>query len=421
MPPDDPMAPSAGGGPRPAAPAARGARTRRAWVFRLGCLGMAFVVALVLGEVAVRIAAPQALSGAWRDWSEGGYPVNRAGATARHQLGDRVVVYRFDDLGLRGGPLDPSAVRVLCLGDSFTFGWLVDEPDTYLGRMQADADARFGAGRVQFVNGAAGGWNTAVATAFLEDRGDEIRPHAVLCFLNCWDIGRSMSSGLYDFAPGSRTELVRRRPDAPVSQSSRVLSSVPGYGWLLEHSHLVQFLRNAAVRATQEAPRLPPADTTSPADPRAAPSGADAERDRWATDLGRALFLRLRAWCDARSVPLWVVTTGRPDTTPEDGRGTPSGHLEATMAFKAGAAEFFKAAGIPYADIAPQVSAACDGNFRRLQIPGDGHPDEEGCRVIGRFAWEAIAPRLAPLVEAAAGPRGPADSKPADPKPKDRR
>jgi hypothetical protein len=135
--------------------------------------------------------------------------------------------------------------------------------------------------------------------------------------------------------------------------------------------------------------------TAAAAEPgRSAPAGGDPARERHARDLGRALFLRAKSWCDARKVPLWVVTTGRPDVVPADGKGTPSGHLEATMAFKDVAPAFFREAGIFFADIAPQVTRDVGGDFRNVEIPDGGHPDVEGCRIIGLRAWEALSPEL---------------------------
>lgn len=379
------------------------ARRRPRLAVRLLGLATALVFGLVVGEGLVRIVAPQPLSGSWREIGPGGYPVNRAGGTAKHTFERRVVEYRFNDARLRGGPIDPERFNVLCLGDSFTFGWLVDEPATYVMQMQAhaDADPAVGAGRVQFLNAGVGGWSTAACLAFLEDAGDAIRPDAVVCFLNCWDIGRSMSSGIWEFDDAERTTLRRGVPPVQVSGAQRALTKVPGYRWLLERSHLLQLVRNTVVKVQTKDPTIPgeaaPRDAggaPAAAPRRSLPLGKDAARERWARDLGTAMFRRMAAWCAERKVPLWVVTTGRPDVLPSDGLGTPSGHLEATMAFKQVAPAFFRESGIFFADITPAVVRDCGGDFGRVEIRDGGHPDEEGCRIIGLRAWEAIAPEL---------------------------
>src|SRR6185436_2803718 len=118
------------------------------------------------------------------------------------------------------------------------------------------------------------------------------------------------------------------------------------------------------------------------------------KRDAYAVAMGRALFLRAKRWCDAHAATLLVVTTGRVETPPAAGTATPSGDLEATLAFKKTAAAFFAEHAIGYDEIADDVAAARGGRPERaFEIPGDGHPDAEGARLIAEAAWKRIEPR----------------------------
>ena len=105
-----------------------------------------------------------------------------------------MVRYRFGEPHLREVTRTRSegARRILVLGDSFTFGWLLDDADTYVARLQELVDAEFGPGRFVLLDAAAGGWGTADYLFFLEDFGPQIRPDAVLVFVNIDDIGRSL-------------------------------------------------------------------------------------------------------------------------------------------------------------------------------------------------------------------------------------
>jgi len=386
----------------PAAPTTnRATPRRRRLVAKIGRVLAACALTLLLAEVAVRIVAPQELSGTWRVVAPRGYPINKAGGASRHQGPWGDVSYRFNAEHLRGGPLGDAKARALCLGDSYTFGWGLDEPDTFVARLQKSADARFGAGAFEFENGGCGGWGTAAAVAFLEDFGETIRPRAVVMFLNSWDVGRSLYGG--PFVLDEKTgEAAPRAVPAPIGSFARGLSSLGLYQWLLEHSHLVQFARMTYVKR-QSAQRL-----DAVAEERDAkigdggatgrlPPEAAAKRDAYAVAMGRALFLRAKRWCDAHDAALFVVTTGRAETTTPDG-WTPSGDLEATLAFKKTAAAFFAEHAIGYDDIAGDVAALRGGRPESdFEIKGDGHPSAEGARLIAECAWKRLAPRLAAL------------------------
>lgn len=104
-------------------------------------------------EALVRALEPQDLSGTWLEVSEPrGCRRNKAEGTSRHQSGARQVRYRFNDHHLRGGPVPAEGARILALGDSFTFGHLLREDDTYVRRLDARAEEESGSGVFRFLN-----------------------------------------------------------------------------------------------------------------------------------------------------------------------------------------------------------------------------------------------------------------------------
>src|SRR5262245_54928272 len=103
---------------------------------KLIALAVSLLIALAAGELAVRFLAPQDLSGSWRNQHPRGYLLNKAEGSSRHQFGDRVVQYRFNEFHQRGGPVSDQGRRLLAVGDSYTFGWLLNAEDTYVGRLQ---------------------------------------------------------------------------------------------------------------------------------------------------------------------------------------------------------------------------------------------------------------------------------------------
>lgn len=350
---------------------------RKTLVYASLALAIVGIITLAIGEVATRILLPQDLTGSWTIFSERGYSFLKSGGVARHQYGDRVVHYRFNDLHLRGGPVGPGK-RILVLGDSFVFGWLVNEEDSFVGILAADTDREFGEDRFEFLNGANGGWGTSHYLAYLEDRGPVLRPDILIVFYGFDDVDRSLHSGLYTV--DEEGELVAHVV-APHRDLKSLVNSLPGYQYLLEHSHLVALARNVALRVIwpqtgERAEGLGPsglAKTKAPPDPRAFP-------------LMRALFRGLDAWCEKRGVRLLVATYGF--------HGWYGDFLTTwDRDFYAQAEKFFGAEGIPFFDVVDAVSAAAP-TYEGF-ITADGvHPNEAGQRLIAQSLWKWLEPEL---------------------------
>ena len=348
-------------------------------------------VTLLVCEGLVRLAAPQDLSGSWLVLAARGYEMNRAGATVRHQHGSRVVHYRFNDLHLRGGPIGEGR-RVLVLGDSFTFGWLLEEEETYVHLLEAYADRELGEGAYTFLNGGVEGWGIANQVAFLEEWGPQIRPEMVLVFLGVDDVERSARSGLYAFASPGGAELEARERRG--SRARRLLDGLPGYPRLLEHSHLVQLAHRVA---------LSDASASAGAARRTAPDAGAAGRSGApeAARLGQALFRRMKGWCEAHGAELLVLTTGFHHWYAD--RLSPG-----DAAFYAQAEDFFRSEGVPFGDLAADLAAA--GPFPESFTLVGGRPNADGGRLIADAAWRWLRTRLpsgarTPVVQAPVGER----------------
>ena len=339
---------------------------------------------ILAAEITISIINPQNLTGSWRVETENGLLVNKSRGSSRHQFGNRVVNYEFASPHLRG-PVHSGSVRVLVLGDSFTFGWLLGNENNYVSLLQRKVNTEFGPGTIALLNAAAGGWGTGDQAAFVEDFGEEIRPDFILVFLNTDDIGRALRSPLWTFDEASKALT---RTIAPPSRLKRIMNAVPGYQWLLEHSHLMQFARST-VLSSRSAPRpADPADGSPPPDamktgPR---SNSDAATTRIAKALGASLFSRLHLWCKENNVYLAVVTTGwhQPPYTPS----------EPTRAFMMEADELFNELGIPFSDTSAQLWRRRKNSGNTFVIPGDGHPNEDGAVLIGEYVFPFLSSQL---------------------------
>lgn len=339
-------------------------------------IGLSFVA----GELAVRIFAPQDLSGTWRVTApSGGYQINKAQGSARHQLGPRVVTYEFAPFHLRALTAGQTAAqRVLVLGDSFAFGWLLAAENTFVGRLQQAADQQFGPGKIAFLNAAAGGWGTADYVAYYEDFGAAINAQTILVFLNTDDIGRSLESKLYELSGGAA--VLTRRPPGRASTLKTVLNGIPFYDEALERSHLMQLLRRAVLRHT--APQAFARDGGHAPVPGSAENGpATGDKGR---QLGEALFSRLIQLSHERNQRLLVLTTGWH-------RFKAASPHEPTSAFMAGARDFFRDRNIAFHDISDAVYERAGGTTSEIAIPGDGHPNEKGAQIIAEESWKVLS------------------------------
>ncbi|MBF0147383.1 MAG: hypothetical protein HQL85_14560 [Magnetococcales bacterium] len=372
--------------------------------------GVVFILIITFCSIAmeamVRLIAPQNLSGTWLERKGGGLLVNRADDSVRHQFGPRVVTYNLGSFGLRDAVLDSIGKKVLVVGDSFTFGWLLEDKHTYVHHLQEMADSKYGSGKIRFLNGGIGGSGTDSQLRFIEMFGDDIKPDAVVVYLNMDDIGRSIRNKIYAFDGMNETSLTV----LPVTISTYeklkgMLNDLPFYSqtlqWILERSHLVQLIRNILSRFNRNTvdwnlertipdPKLSSSETASSANVLRADS----------VQLGKALFLRLKNWTDQRGIALLVLTTGffNPNGIKDD----------PTYYFTNQCHEFFRQENIAFGDLYPHVlgTMAAGGlevmaeREKSLIIHNEVHPNEEGAKAVSRASWPYIKRLLAVLVPA---------------------
>ena len=90
---------------------------------------------------------------------------------------------RINSLGLRGPETTvepaPGVFRILCLGDSTTFGFYVEEDETLPQQLQRELRAA-GAERVEVVNGGCGGWSINDEADFYSERAHKLKPRLVV-------------------------------------------------------------------------------------------------------------------------------------------------------------------------------------------------------------------------------------------------
>ncbi|MDD9877394.1 MAG: GDSL-type esterase/lipase family protein [Magnetovibrio sp.] len=357
--------------------AGTGADRRRSAAAAAFLVAISVMIAAGLFEIGLRLFHPQDLSGRWLHRLPDGPAINRPDGAARHQFGDRVVRYRFNRFGQRNANADLKACRrALVLGDSFTFGWLLNRGETFVGRLQARLDARRDGCPWTLLNAAAGGWGTADQLRYLERFGADIRPDAVVVFIGIDDFERARLRDTYRVAPDTG-ELTFHPAPPPDAGFAGVIRRIPGYQWFLEHSHLVQLARKSVVGSRNRqrpAAGAPTAGTAA----RPAPRAELAAYGPGHAELVTALFRRMAAWCRRNGVELVVLTNGWP-RTPIPWFG-----------------DALRDAGIHLHDLRPRVAPAVNADRAAYVIAGDGHPSAAGAGLIADAAWPVIDRALAP-------------------------
>ena len=339
---------------------------------RIAVVISAAAVTLLGVEAALRLFAPQPLAGSWLTTSDRGYALNRPSTDVTHVMPGRSVRYRFNSLGFRGSEPSGQGRRVLVVGDSVTFGWGLEERDTYVARIASSAAAEWGAGRHSFMNAAVAGWGAADYVAFIEDEGANLRPDIVLAFVGFDTVRRSWESPLWSMAEDG---TLARRPPSDVRRGVRRIAGWPGYRFLIEHSHAAQLVRQAVLES------LPGSTPT-----------LDRSHVPQALALTEQLFARLSEWCRSRGVALLVSNGSLLEFSEEPESNNP------TVAFHNNAAAFFAGLGVPYLSVA-RAHGPLSEPLASFEIPEDDHPNERGAGLIFDAAWPWLRLHLLPIGE----------------------
>lgn len=215
-------------------------------IFRVAVLLCACIFIFAVLELGVRIFIPQGTGPVQfaYDPELGAIPVpNQKGKRTRPDY-----TYSNNSWGLRGSREYSEAkeadLRILMLGDSFTYGLGVDDDQTFSSLLEKKFSA--GKGTVEVINAGNPGKGTGYALKFFTTRGYKLRPDLViLCFTYT------------DFYDNQRSRYYRVNNDGSISAKSlentfvakkNFLLRFPLYDWLIRRSHLANLIRSSAIK-----------------------------------------------------------------------------------------------------------------------------------------------------------------------------
>lgn len=207
----------------------------KARLIRLIFLGVSFVFSLFVAEIAVRLVRPQAVmtvsQGLYQPDEPRRYriaPGFRGRITNQAEFDTEIVT---NQEGLRGpevGPKPPGGIRILAIGDSFTFGVGAQQEETWpawLERRMRNA---------QVLNAGAPGFGVPDEVAWFEQYGGALDPDVVV-------VAVFLANDLQDASPD--------QPKVAVVDGALVVPGETGglRRWLYYHSHLFRLLKSSVL------------------------------------------------------------------------------------------------------------------------------------------------------------------------------
>ena len=224
----------------------QGQKEARKWLFYALSSSVSVLLMLAILEVTLRLLWPQIFlphpQGMYSRDDDIGY-VLTPDFDGEFRGAEFRVSVRTNNTGLRGidlRPLAKNSVRILCLGDSFTWGWGVNDNETYPAELEKLLQIRYPRLDVQVLNAGVSGYGTDEELEFLKKRGADLKPDIVISQFfsgNDFDDNRHAASRSTEIRDGMLFQIHQT-----VSQQQPAwLKTV---NWLKQRSHLAHMVSN---------------------------------------------------------------------------------------------------------------------------------------------------------------------------------
>ncbi len=265
---------------------------------------------------------------------------------------------RINALGFRGEEFardrPPGRARVICLGDSYTFGHYVNDEEAWPAVLAAGL--RAAGHEVEVINAGVNGFTIADERRYLEERLMSLRPDVVVVV----------------FSQNDLADLVRPRPMIESMRDHAAVKSMPIVGPIvkvLQHTAIFNALQRLAARARGA---------------RRGEAAARAERDPealWARyeDHLRAVAALVQRGGAGGIVVAWPSERQIAGEEPADAN--------------ARLAEAAARAGLAFLDLTPSLRALAASGAAVTFAPRDGHPSPQAHAAAAWAIGEALALR----------------------------
>lgn len=207
------------------------------------------IISILLLEIIIRIVFPQSLQKYWI-YHEPSYGLNinkKNYIHEIHRVQSNIAKYKFGEYHNR--IINKKFKfnqdnKVLILGDSFAFGWLLNDQDTFIHKLQKDNL------NYNFINVSVAAWGSSNYTLFADLFCKDIKPKKIFVFLNTDDFHRGYKSKYYSYKDNV---LIKTKVDYVDNQKdSKFDKKIPFYKLLKSKSHLFMFVRNSVHKIIHE-------------------------------------------------------------------------------------------------------------------------------------------------------------------------
>lgn len=355
---------------------------------RWATLAISILLSLALAEAAVRIIAPHRVYTPHAVEDPTLVYRNEPGVVGR-QTSPGEFDYRFstNSRGFRGREFAlqkaPGTQRIICVGDSFTWGTGVNDAETYPAVLEEELKASDQ--HVEVLNAGVRSWGVSQYYVWTRHEGLRYQPDVVVVTLFEEDWENALLGLVTEDEAG---QLVEHRQDFPALRKQRLLAEwVPGFRWLMSHSQLANLARDG-LRASVT---WPPGVGQYVAVDADKTSGDREHSNKRARDLTRRLLLELDTTCreaKCRVVIAWIPTHQALQLALS---GTPPEHQHpinrARGEARAMVQKLCEEQGIPFADATVTFVDLCRKEGRSpvsYYFARDGHFRPEGYRILAR-------------------------------------
>ncbi len=213
-------------------------------------------------EFGSRIVAYQPILTSWRELQSNGLATNKSKSSGLHEFwGNGIKEYSFGDyanrISLNSQPNSTKVYRKSCsyliLGDSYTFGWLVEFEEAFPSLIETYLNKDLSESRmIKFINSGAGGWGLADYPAYIEifkEKLKRLNLNGIIIFVNIDDGRRAANSNLYSISKFQDIPFAKKDNKNFISKKGLIKRTLnhpvisPIYNFSKKNSNFVRILK----------------------------------------------------------------------------------------------------------------------------------------------------------------------------------